>query len=99
MLEAGTISGKIAKDVFAEMVRAGGSPRAIVAQRGLEQVSDTAALEAAVDATVAENAPMVARYRAGNANVLGALIGLVMKRTGGKANPRLVNELVKQKLG
>ena len=99
LLEAGTISGKIAKDVFAELVKDGGSPKAIVQKRGIEQISDTGAVEAAVDATLAENAPMVARYRAGNANLLGALVGLVIKKTGGKANPKLVNEALRQKLG
>ena len=99
LLEAGTISGKSAKDVFAEMVRGGGSPRAIVASRGIEQTSDAGAVEAAVDAILAENAPMAARYRAGNANLLGALVGLVIKKTGGKASPKLVNELLRQKLG
>ncbi|MFT3770731.1 MAG: hypothetical protein QM820_35355 [Minicystis sp.] len=91
--------GKIAKEVFAEMVKGGGSPKAIVAQRGIEQIADTSAVEAAVTAVIAENADMAARYRAGNANLLGAFVGLVMKKTGGKASPKLVNEVLKQKLG
>ncbi|APR78654.1 Glutaminyl-tRNA synthetase [Minicystis rosea] len=99
LIEAGTISGKIAKEVFAEMVKTGGRPKAIVAQRGIEQIADTGAIEAAVTAVVNENADMAARYRAGNANLLGAFVGLVMKKTGGKASPKLVNELLKQKLG
>jgi glutaminyl-tRNA synthetase len=99
LIEGGTISGKIAKEVFAEMVKGGGSPKAIVAHRGIEQIADTSALEAAVTAVVGENADMVARYRAGNQNLIGAFVGLVMKKTGGKANPKLVNDLLKQKLG
>ena len=98
LVEAGTISGKIAKDVFAEMVKSGDRPKAIVARRGIEQISDTGAVEAAVTAVIGENADMASRYRAGNANLLGAFVGLVMKKTGGKANPKLVNELLRQKL-
>jgi glutaminyl-tRNA synthetase len=99
LIDAGTISGKIAKEVFAEMVKTGARPKAIVAQRGIEQIADSGAVEAAVDAVIAESADMVARYRAGNANLLGAFVGLVMKKTGGKASPKLVNEVLKQKLG
>ena len=99
LVEAGTISGKIAKEVFAELVKGGGSPRAIVAARGITQISDAGAVDAAVAAVIAENADMAARYRAGNVNLIGAFVGLVMKKTGGKANPRMVNDLLKQKLG
>ncbi len=98
LVDAGTISGTIAKEVLAEMVKGGGSPAEIVERRGLKQVSDTAAIEAAVDAVLAENADAVARYKAGNANLLGALVGMVMKKTGGKANPKLVNELLRARL-
>ncbi len=99
MIDAGTISGKMAKDVLAAMVKGGGkSPRAIVEEQGIRQISDTGAIEAAVDAVIAENADAVGRYRAGNANLLGALVGMVMKKTGGKANPKLVNELLRGRL-
>jgi glutaminyl-tRNA synthetase len=98
LLDAGTISGKGGKDVLAELVKAGGSPREIVARLGIEQTSDAGAVEAAVDAVLAESAPMVAKYRAGNANLLGALVGLVIKKSGGKASPKLVNELLRRKL-
>jgi Asp-tRNA(Asn)/Glu-tRNA(Gln) amidotransferase B subunit len=99
LLDAGTISGKIAKDVFAEMVKTGASPKAIVERQGSRQISDAGAVETAVDAVLADNAEMVARYRAGNANLIGAFVGLVMKKTGGKANPKLVNDVLKQRLG
>jgi glutaminyl-tRNA synthetase len=98
LVDAGKISGKIAKEVFAEMVKSGESPGAIVDKRGLTQVSDTAAIEAAVDAVLSENADAVARYRAGNANLLGAFVGMVMKKTGGKANPKLVNDRLRARL-
>jgi glutaminyl-tRNA synthetase len=98
LVDAGTLSGKIAKEVFAEMVRGGGSPQEIVEKKGLRQISDTGAIEAAVAAVLAENADAVARYRGGNANLLGAFVGMVMKKTGGKANPKLVNELLRARL-
>ncbi|AKT40118.1 glutamine--tRNA ligase/YqeY domain fusion protein [Chondromyces crocatus] len=98
LVEAGTLSAPLGKEVLAELVREGGSPKAIVDKRGLTQISDSGAVETAVDAVLGENADAVARYRAGNQNVLGALVGLVMKRTGGKANPKLVNELLRKRL-
>jgi len=94
----GTISGRIAKDVFAEMVETGGDPAAIVEAKELRQVTDTGAIEAAVDAALAANPAQVAQY-ATNPKVLGFFVGQVMKATQGKANPALVNELLKQKLG
>jgi glutaminyl-tRNA synthetase len=98
LVESGTLSGKIGKDVLAEMVKTGKGPRAIVEEKGLRQITDTSAIAAAVDAVLAENADAVARYRAGNANLLGALVGMVMKKTGGKANPKVVNDLLRQRL-
>jgi aspartyl-tRNA(Asn)/glutamyl-tRNA(Gln) amidotransferase subunit B len=93
----GTISGRIAKDVFAEMVETGGDPAAIVEAKGLRQVTDTGAIEAAVDAALAANPAQVAQY-ATNPKVLGFFVGQVMKATQGKANPTLVNELLRKKL-
>jgi glutaminyl-tRNA synthetase len=98
LIDAGTISGKIAKDVLVEMAKTGASPRAIVEKKGIQQITDTAAIEAAVDGVLAENADAVARYRAGNANLMGAFVGMVMRKTSGKANPKLVNELLRKKL-
>ncbi len=98
LIADGTISGRIAKDVFAEMVEGGGDPAAIVEAKGLRQVTDTGAIEAAVDAALAANPAQVAQYAA-NPKVLGFFVGQVMKATQGKANPALVNELLKKKLG
>ena len=93
----GTISGRIAKDVFAEMVESGADAAAIVEQKGLRQLSDTGMIEAAVDAALAAHPAQVAQY-ATNPKVLGFFVGQVMKATGGKANPGVVNELLAKKL-
>jgi aspartyl-tRNA(Asn)/glutamyl-tRNA(Gln) amidotransferase subunit B len=98
LIAGGTISGRIAKDVFAEMVETGEPPQAIVERKGLRQVSDSGAIEAAIDAALAAHPAQVAQY-AGNPKVLGFFVGQVMKATGGKANPALVNDLLRQKLG
>jgi aspartyl-tRNA(Asn)/glutamyl-tRNA(Gln) amidotransferase subunit B len=98
LIADGTISGRIAKDVFAEMVETGADAAAIVEAKGLRQVTDTGAIEAAVDAALAASPAQVARY-AGNPKVLGFFVGQVMKATQGKANPALVNELLRKKLG
>jgi len=97
LIADGTISGRIAKDVFAEMVETGGDAGAIVEAKGLRQVTDTGAIEAAVDTALAANPAQVAQY-ATNPKVLGFFVGQIMKATQGKANPALVNELLKQKL-
>jgi len=94
----GTISGRIAKEVFEIMVETGGDPAAIVEEKGLTQITDTGAIEAAVDAAIAAGAAQVEQYRAGNEKVLGWFVGQVMKATQGKANPQAVNELLRQKL-
>jgi len=98
LIEEGTISGKIAKDVFDKMYRSGEDARVIVAREGLTQVADAAALGAVVDRVLAEHAKVAGDYRAGKAAALGFLVGQVMKLTQGKANPALVNELLKGKL-
>ena len=97
LIADGTISGRIAKDVFAEMIETGIDAAAIVEKKGLRQMSDTGAIEAAVDAALAAHPAQVAQYHA-NPKVLGFFVGQVMKATGGKANPALVNELLKRKL-
>jgi aspartyl-tRNA(Asn)/glutamyl-tRNA(Gln) amidotransferase subunit B len=97
LIADGTISGRIAKDVFAEMVETGAAPAAIVERDGLRQLSDSGAIEAAVEAALAGNPAQVAQYRA-NPKVLGFFVGQVMKATGGKANPALVNEILRKKL-
>lgn len=95
----GTISGKIAKDVFEAMWLGEGDADAIIAQRGLEQISDLGALEAIVAEVIAANAKSVEEFRAGKERALNALVGQVMKRTQGKANPQQVTALLRQKLG
>ena len=97
LIADGTISGRIAKEIFAEMVETGADPAAIVEAKGLRQVTDTGAIEAAVDAALAASPAQVAQYAA-NPKVLGFFVGQVMKATQGKANPALVNELLKKKL-
>jgi aspartyl-tRNA(Asn)/glutamyl-tRNA(Gln) amidotransferase subunit B len=98
LIADGTISGRIAKDVFAEMAETGADPAAIVEAKGLRQVTDTGAIEAAVDAALAASPAQAAQYAA-NPKVLGFFVGQVMKATQGKANPALVNELLRKKLG
>jgi aspartyl-tRNA(Asn)/glutamyl-tRNA(Gln) amidotransferase subunit B len=98
LIAQGTISGKIAKDVFEIVWNEGGDPAAIVEQRGLKQVTDVAAIEAIVDEIIAKNAGKVADAKA-NAKAIGWFVGQVMKASGGKANPQAVNELLKKKLG
>jgi len=99
LIDDGAISGAIGKQVLAEMLAGGGAPRAIVEQKGLRQIADAGALGPVVERVLSENADAAERYRAGNKNVLGALVGMVMKATRGKANPKLASELIVQKLG
>ncbi len=98
LISAGTISGKIAKDVFEIVWTEGGDPGAIVEKRGLKQVTDTGAIEKAVDEIIAANPDKVEAVRA-KPNMLGWFVGQVMKTTGGKANPQAVNDILKAKLG
>ena len=97
LIADGTISGRIAKDVFAEMVETSADAAAIVEAKGLRQVTDTGAIEAAVDAALAASPAQVEQYAA-NPKVLGFFVGQVMKATKGRANPALVNELLRKKL-
>jgi aspartyl-tRNA(Asn)/glutamyl-tRNA(Gln) amidotransferase subunit B len=98
LIAEGVISGKIAKDLFEIVWREGGDPRVIVEERGLKQVTDTAAIEAAVDAIIAANPDKVDQAKA-KPTMLGWFVGQVMKSTGGRANPQAVNELLKSRLG
>lgn len=98
LIADGTISGRIAKDVFEIMAEAGGDPRTIVAERGLTQITDQGAIEAAVAKAIADNPKQVADFRAGNEKVLVWLVGQVMKATAGKANPAAVNALLRERL-
>lgn len=98
LIEDGTISGKIAKEVFEDMYRGGKRAPEIIKEKGLVQITDTAALETAIDEVIAANPDNLARYRAGKDKLFGFFVGQVMKATQGKANPNLVNELLKKKL-
>jgi aspartyl-tRNA(Asn)/glutamyl-tRNA(Gln) amidotransferase subunit B len=98
LIQSGDISGKIAKDLFEIVYTEGGEPREIVEARGMRQVTDTGAIEAAVDEVIAQNPAQVEKARA-NPKLAGWFVGQVMKATGGKANPAAVNELVNRKLG
>jgi aspartyl-tRNA(Asn)/glutamyl-tRNA(Gln) amidotransferase subunit B len=98
LLKSEVISGRIAKDVFAIMFETGGDPETIVAERGLKQVTDRSAIEALVDRLIAENPGQVASVQK-NPKVAGWFTGQVMKATGGKANPGVVNQIVASKLG
>jgi len=93
------ISGKIGKTVFDEMVASGKSPKTIVDENGLVQVTDTSAIESVVDDVIAGCPDEVAAYKAGKKKLLGFFVGQVMKATQGKANPQMVNQILKQKLG
>ncbi|MCC7411340.1 MAG: Asp-tRNA(Asn)/Glu-tRNA(Gln) amidotransferase subunit GatB [Gammaproteobacteria bacterium] len=94
----GTISGKIAKQVFERIWREGGEPDAIIGADGLRQLTDTGAIEALVDAVIARNPDQIAQFRAGKQKVIGFLVGQVLKSSGGKANPKTVNDLLRAKL-
>ena len=98
LIDAQTISGKIAKGVFEQMVSSGAPPDRLVAEQGLSQVTDTSAIDAAIAAVLEANADKVAEYRSGKDKLFGFFVGQVMKATQGKANPQMVNELLKQRL-
>ncbi len=98
MIDDKTISTKIAKQVFSEMVASGENPAKIVASKGLVQISDPAVIEPIIDEVMAKNPDNVAKFKAGNSKLLGFFVGQVLKSTGGKANPQVVNKLVAQKL-
>jgi aspartyl-tRNA(Asn)/glutamyl-tRNA(Gln) amidotransferase subunit B len=94
----GTISGKIAKEIFEAMWNGGGNADAIITSRGLEQISNTESIEKLVVDVLAANPEQVAQFKAGKMQVLGYLVGQVMKASGGKANPQQVNKTLRAKL-
>jgi aspartyl-tRNA(Asn)/glutamyl-tRNA(Gln) amidotransferase subunit B len=98
LIENGTISGKIAKGVFETMIRTGDDAPTIVEREGLTQVADASAIAAIVAEVIARNPKAVADWKAGKTAAAKALVGQVMKATGGKANPALANELVQERL-
>jgi aspartyl-tRNA(Asn)/glutamyl-tRNA(Gln) amidotransferase subunit B len=94
-----TISGKIAKTVFEKMWDTGKPAKQIVESEGLVQVTDTGAIEKAIDDVLSANPDKLAEYRSGKDKLFGFFVGQVMKATGGKANPAMLNDLLKKKLG
>ena len=98
LIADGTISGRIAKDIFAEMFKTGKDAATIVNEKGLRQVSDTGEIEGFVDAVLAANHDKVVEYKAGKEKLFGFFVGQVMKRSQGKANPQIVNQMLRGKL-
>jgi aspartyl-tRNA(Asn)/glutamyl-tRNA(Gln) amidotransferase subunit B len=98
LIASGTISGRIAKDVFLEMWESGKAAAAIVKDKGLEQVSDDSAIKACIDQIMADNADKVEEYRSGKDKLFGFFVGQVMKAMQGKANPQMLNDVLKEKL-
>ena len=98
LVDGGTISAKIANDIFGDIFELGVMPEAYVKEKGLVQISDTSALEAAVDEVIAANPAEVEAYRGGKTKLISFFVGQIMRATKGKANPALVNELLAKKL-
>jgi aspartyl-tRNA(Asn)/glutamyl-tRNA(Gln) amidotransferase subunit B len=98
MIEAGTISTKIAKDILPDLLTQGGSPKAIVAERGLSQISDPREIEAMIDEVLAAHPDELEKYRAGKKKLQGFFVGQIMKRTSGRVDPKLTNQLLIKKL-
>jgi aspartyl-tRNA(Asn)/glutamyl-tRNA(Gln) amidotransferase subunit B len=98
LIQAGTISGKIAKSVIVDMFETGKTASQVVKEKGLSQITDTSEIEAVVDQVIAENPGPAQDYRDGKKKAIGFLVGQVMKVTRGKANPQMVNQLLRQKL-
>ena len=98
MVDEGTISNKIAKEVFEEMAENGANPSDIVASKGLVQINDPTLLEPIIDEIIAKNKDNVEKFKAGNTKLFGFFVGQVLKATEGRANPQVVNTLVSEKL-
>ena len=98
LIEDGTISGKIAKDILPELIAQGGSVKALVESKGLIQISDSGELEKIIDEAIAANPKELEQYRGGKTKLLGFFVGQVMKQSGGRADPKLTNQLLQQKL-
>jgi aspartyl-tRNA(Asn)/glutamyl-tRNA(Gln) amidotransferase subunit B len=98
LIEAGTISNKIAKDLLPDLLVKGGSPKAIVEEKGLSQISDPAQIEAMIDEVLAAHPDELAAYRGGKKKLQGFFVGQMMKRSGGRVDPKLTNQLLSKKL-
>ena len=99
MIDDGKISGKIAKDIFEEVISGNKNPEKIVEEKGLAQMSDSSELESICAEVLTEKADLVEQYKSGKDKLFGAFVGQVMKKTQGKANPQMVNEVLKKLLG
>jgi aspartyl-tRNA(Asn)/glutamyl-tRNA(Gln) amidotransferase subunit B len=99
LIDEGAISGKIAKDVFSKMYESGQEPKAIIAEEGLKQISDVSELETIIEGVIQSHPKEVETYRSGKMGLIGFFVGQVMRETRGQANPRIVNELLREKLG
>ena len=98
LIEAGTISGKIAKEILPELLSQGGSPKALVEKKGLIQISDTSAIEKLIEEIIASHPSELEKFRSGKTNLKGFFVGQVMKKSGGKADPKLTSQILDQKL-
>ena len=99
LIKEDVISGKIAKTVFEDMAETGKSPKTIVEEKGLVQMTDASAIESVIDEVIAENQNQVADYKNGKTKLLGFFVGQVMQKTKGKANPGIANKILREKLG
>jgi aspartyl-tRNA(Asn)/glutamyl-tRNA(Gln) amidotransferase subunit B len=97
-LDAGKINNNQAKEVLVEMFASGKDAASVIAEKGFEQISDLGQIEKIVDEIIEKNENQVNAYRGGNEKLFGFFVGQVMKASGGKANPKIVNEVLKQKL-
>ncbi|CCI13895.1 Aspartyl/glutamyl-tRNA(Asn/Gln) amidotransferase subunit B [Microcystis aeruginosa PCC 9806] len=98
LIETGTISGKIAKEILPELLTEGGSPKALVEKKGLIQISDTSAIEKLIEEIIAAHPSELEKFQAGKTNLKGFFVGQVMKKSGGKADPKLTSQILDQKL-
>ena len=98
LISDGTISGRIARDVFTEMCATSKDPAVVVEEKGLKQISDSGELEGIVDEAIAKGPAQVEQYKSGNEKIIGWFVGQVMQATKGEANPQMVNEILRKKL-
>jgi len=98
LIETGTISGKIAKEILPELLTEGGSPKALVEKKGLIQISDSSAIEKLIEEIIASHPSELEKFRSGKTNLKGFFVGQVMKKSGGKADPKLTSQILDQKL-
>ena len=99
IIEKGTVSSTIAKEVFSEMIQTGKEPQKIIEEKGMSQISDEGLIESVIDKVIAGNPSVIEDYKKGKKNALAFLVGQVMKETKGKANPKMVNEMLAKKVG